>query len=200
MSGGGKRQPGLAVVLVGNYPASQIYCPQEAGSVRGSRYRVARPTICRPTRRETIILALIDELNADPTIHGILGAVSCCPRTSSDNAIDRTYRHPIKDVQGFHPYTVGRFAQCMPVLAPLQPQHGIMTILNRIGEHPKGRSRSIVVGASNHFGSPTGPGVPVGGNDHQRMPSVHAGPACRVQRARILAGSQDGKPNLIPAP
>ena len=145
----GHRAPGLAVVLVGEDPASKIY-------VRNKRMAcnevgiMSRDYDLPVTTGEAGILALIDQLNADPEIDGILVQLPLPPHISEIAVIERI--DPIKDVDGFHPYTVGRLCQRIPVLRPATP-YGVMTLLRHIGVPVKGQ-HAVVVGASNHVGRP----------------------------------------------
>ena len=188
----GHRHPGLAVVLVGNDAASQIYVrnKRRASEEAGIESRDYDLPVETP---EAEILALIDELNADPTIHGILVQFPLPAHINENAIIERI--DPIKDVDGFHPYTVGRLAQRIPVLRPCTP-HGIMTMLNRIGEDPKGR-HAVVVGASNHVGRPLALEFLLAGTTttvcHRFTQDLQA----HIERADILAVAV-GKPNLIP--
>ncbi|MFW2404885.1 MAG: bifunctional methylenetetrahydrofolate dehydrogenase/methenyltetrahydrofolate cyclohydrolase FolD [Gammaproteobacteria bacterium] len=188
----GYPNPGLAVVLVGEDPASQIYVRnkrracEEAG-IDSRDYDLPADT------PEAEILALIDELNADPTIHGILVQFPLPPQINENAIIERI--DPLKDVDGFHPYTVGRLAQRIPVLRPCTP-YGVMTMLRRINEDPKSR-HAVVVGASNHVGRPLALEFLLAGTTttvcHRFTPDLEA----HVARADILAVAV-GKPNLIP--
>ncbi|MGI9354278.1 MAG: tetrahydrofolate dehydrogenase/cyclohydrolase catalytic domain-containing protein, partial [Rhizobiaceae bacterium] len=145
----GLRPPGLAVILVGHDPSSQIYVRnkrrgcEEAG-ILSQDHDLAEDT------REQELLRLIDELNEDPSVDGILVQLPLPGHISETAVIERI--HPIKDVDGFHPYTVGRLAQRIPVLRPCTP-HGVMTLMTRIGVDPKGQ-HAVIVGASNHVGRP----------------------------------------------
>lgn len=141
--------PGLAVILVGNDPASEIY-------VRNKRRGCEEAGILSldydlpDDAPESEILQLIDELNDDPRVHGILVQLPLPDHINEMAIIERI--HPIKDVDGFHPYTVGRLSQRIPVLRPCTP-YGVITLLERIDVDPKGL-HAVVVGASNHVGRP----------------------------------------------
>ena len=142
-------RPGLAVILVGGDTASQIYVRNKRRGCEDAGIE-SRDYDLPPETPEDDILHLIDELNVDPTIHGILVQLPLPDHVNEMAIIERI--HPIKDVDGFHPYTVGRLAQRIPVLRPCTP-FGIMTLLDRIGVDPKGQ-HAVVVGASNHVGRP----------------------------------------------
>ena len=142
--------PGLATVLVGEDPASMLYVgmKQRAAAEAGIH---SRSEPLPATTSEAELLALIDELNADPAIHGILVQLPL-PRHIDDAkvllAVD-----PDKDVDGFHPINVGRLATGDPdVLAPCTPR-GVIEMLLRSGADPSGR-HVVVVGRSNIVGKP----------------------------------------------
>ena len=142
--------PGLATVLVGEDPASRLYVgmKQRAAAEAGIHSRAEN---LPPTTGQAELLALIDELNADPAIHGILVQLPL-PGHIDDSkvllAID-----PDKDVDGFHPVNVGRLATGDPdVLAPCTPR-GVIEMLLRSGADPSGK-HVVVVGRSNIVGKP----------------------------------------------
>ena len=143
------RAPGLAVIMVGNHPASQVY-------VRNKRKACADVGMLSlsydlpETVSEAELLALIDTLNRDRTVDGILVQLPLPPSINAQTVIERI--HPDKDVDGFHPYNVGRLALRMPVLRPCTPR-GIMHLLESTGEPIRGQN-AVVVGASNHVGRP----------------------------------------------
>lgn len=145
----GHRAPGLAVILVGNDAASGIY-------VRNKRIAceevgiLARDHDLPASTREEALLDLIAQLNDDPAIDGILVQLPLPAHIDELRVIEHI--SPVKDVDGFHPYTVGRLAQRIPMLRPCTP-FGVMTLLQRIGVDPKGQ-HAVVVGASNHVGRP----------------------------------------------
>jgi len=188
----GQQVPGLAVILVGDDPASRIYvrnkrhASEEAG-IDSRDYDLPADT------PETTILELIDRLNADSAIHGILVQFPLPAHINENAIIERI--DPLKDVDGFHPYTVGRLAQRIPVLRPCTP-YGIMTMLNRIGEDPKGR-HAVVVGASNHVGRPLALEFLLAGTTTTICHRFTTDLQAHVERADILAVAV-GKANLIP--
>ena len=151
----GLRIPGLAVIKVGDDPASEVYVRNK----RNSCEKVGIHSIAHDLPSETSqekLLSLIDELNNDDAIDGILVQLPVPQHINSETIIERI--HPDKDVDGFHPYNVGRLALRIPVLRPCTPR-GIMTLLNqtieRIGTSIKGMNVCIV-GASNIVGRPMG--------------------------------------------
>jgi len=145
----GKRLPGLAVILVGNDPASKVYVRnkrkacEEAG-VLSFAYDLP------DTTSHDKLLKLIDELNDDPRIDGILVQLPLPAHVDSETIIERIC--PDKDVDGFHPYNVGRLALRIPVLRPCTPR-GVMNLLESTGQPIMGQD-CVVVGASNHVGRP----------------------------------------------
>ena len=147
----GGHRPGLAVVLVGTDPASAIY-------VRAKRKDCERAGITprdfdlpADTSQEDL-LALIDKLNADDEIQGILVQLPLPPQID-EVAITNSIRAS-KDVDGFHAFSVGRLALRQPGLRPCTPR-GIMTLLRYYGITPIGR-HCVIVGASNIVGRPMG--------------------------------------------
>jgi methylenetetrahydrofolate dehydrogenase (NADP+)/methenyltetrahydrofolate cyclohydrolase len=145
----GLRAPGLAVVLVGENPASQVYVRnkrkacQEVG-FHSELYELPATT----TQAE--LLALVDQLNADAAIDGILVQLPLPEQIDAEAVIERIL--PTKDVDGFHPYNVGRLALRMPLLRPCTPK-GIMTLLGSTGEQLEGLD-AVVIGQSNIVGRP----------------------------------------------
>lgn len=145
----GKRRPGLAVVLVGEDPASQVYVANKRRGCEEVGFLSRSHDLPAGTSQATL-LALIDELNADPEIDGILVQFPLPPHIDTETVIERI--RPDKDVDGFHPYNVGRLAVRMPTLRSCTP-YGVMRLLDSVGETYKGRT-AVVVGASNHVGRP----------------------------------------------
>ena len=145
----GLRVPGLAVVLVGEDPASQVY----VGSKRRACEEVGFISRSYDLPIETdqqALLDLIDELNQDPTVDGILVQLPLPAHIDSTLVIERI--QPDKDVDGFHPYNVGRLAQRIPALRPCTPK-GIMTLIQHTGVDTYGLN-AVIVGASNIVGRP----------------------------------------------
>lgn len=191
-TGSGHAPPGLAVILVGSDPASQIYVRNKRRACEEAGI-VSRDYDLPIDTPETEILALIDELNEDPAINGILVQFPL-PDPINENAITE-HIAPLKDVDGFHPYTVGRLAQRIPVLRPCTP-YGIMELLRRIGEDPKGR-HAVVVGASNHVGRPLALEFLLAGTTTTVCHRFTTDLQAHIERADIVAVAV-GKPNLIP--
>jgi methylenetetrahydrofolate dehydrogenase (NADP+) / methenyltetrahydrofolate cyclohydrolase len=145
----GMRAPGLAVVLVGSDPASQVYVGSKRRACEEVGFLSKSYDLPEDTDENTL-LKLIDELNNNSDIDGILVQLPLPPQIGSETIIERI--HPDKDVDGFHPYNVGRLALRQPVLRPCTPR-GIMTLLEQTGIEIKGMD-AVVVGASNIVGRP----------------------------------------------
>jgi methylenetetrahydrofolate dehydrogenase (NADP+)/methenyltetrahydrofolate cyclohydrolase len=146
---GGLRKPGLAVILVGSDPASEVYVRNkrkgcEDAGIESLAYDLPEDTT------EQKLLDLIDALNTNDAVDGILVQLPLPSHIDTEIVIERI--HPKKDVDGFHPYNVGRLASRMPVLRPCTPR-GVMTLLESTGEPIRGQN-AIIVGASNHVGRP----------------------------------------------
>jgi methylenetetrahydrofolate dehydrogenase (NADP+)/methenyltetrahydrofolate cyclohydrolase len=144
-----KRAPGLAVVLVGADPASQIYVRNKRVACEQVGF-VSKAFDLPADTSEAKLLGLIDELNADPTIDGILVQLPLPAHIHTESVIERI--RPDKDVDGFHPYNIGRLAQRIPKLRPCTP-YGVIKLLEHYGEKFYGR-HAVVVGASNIVGRP----------------------------------------------
>ena len=145
----GRRAPGLAVILVGDDPASQIYVRKKREDCERVGFASKAHLLPEDTSQEAL-LGLIDALNADDSIDGILVQLPLPAHIDTEIVIERI--DPGKDVDGFHPYNIGRLAQRLPLLRPCTPL-GIIHLLNGIGETYKGRN-ATVVGASNIVGRP----------------------------------------------
>ncbi|WP_212631635.1 bifunctional methylenetetrahydrofolate dehydrogenase/methenyltetrahydrofolate cyclohydrolase FolD [Pseudomonas sp. KB-10] len=145
----GLRAPGLAVILVGTDPASQVYVSHKRKDCEEVGF-LSRAYDLPAETSQADLLALIDELNEDPTIDGILVQLPLPEHLDSAPLLERI--RPDKDVDGFHPYNIGRLAQRMPLLRPCTPK-GIMTLLQSTGVDLYGL-HAVVVGASNIVGRP----------------------------------------------
>ncbi|WP_322977692.1 bifunctional methylenetetrahydrofolate dehydrogenase/methenyltetrahydrofolate cyclohydrolase FolD [Pseudomonas sp. C11] len=145
----GLRAPGLAVILVGTDPASQVYVSHKRKDCEEVGF-VSRAYDLPAETSQADLLALIDELNEDPTIDGILVQLPLPEHLDASLLLERI--RPDKDVDGFHPYNIGRLAQRMPLLRPCTPK-GIMTLLHSTGVDLYGL-HAVVVGASNIVGRP----------------------------------------------
>lgn len=145
----GKTPPCLVVVLVGEDPASQVYV-RNKGLACG-RVGFGSQTIRMPAETtEAELLAEIERLNQDPSVHGILVQLPV-PKGIDDRRVIETIS-PAKDVDGFHPYNAGRLMQGNPTLVPATPS-GVMEMLKRSGIEVKGAEVAIV-GRSTIVGRP----------------------------------------------
>jgi methylenetetrahydrofolate dehydrogenase (NADP+)/methenyltetrahydrofolate cyclohydrolase len=145
----GLRAPCLAVVLVGTDPASTIYVRKKRETCESLGMRSLAHNLPADTSQQTL-LALIDQLNADPEVDGILVQLPLPKHLDATQVIERI--DPAKDVDGFHPYNIGRLAQRIPTLRPCTPK-GVMVMLQSLGLELKGM-HAVVVGASNIVGRP----------------------------------------------
>jgi methylenetetrahydrofolate dehydrogenase (NADP+)/methenyltetrahydrofolate cyclohydrolase len=145
----GLRAPGLAVILVGSDPASQVYVSHKRKDCEEVGFVSQAYDLSASTSQDEL-LALIERLNDDPSIDGIL--VQLPLPENLDASLLLEHIRPDKDVDGFHPYNIGRLAQRMPLLRPCTPK-GIMTLLHSTGVDLYGR-HAVVVGASNIVGRP----------------------------------------------
>jgi methylenetetrahydrofolate dehydrogenase (NADP+)/methenyltetrahydrofolate cyclohydrolase len=145
----GMHCPGLAVILVGADPASQVYVRKKIESCKEAGV-VSRACELDASTSQEALLELINELNTDTSIDGILVQLPLPSHINANDIIEAI--DPSKDVDGFHPYKVGRLAQRNPALRSCTP-YGIIKLLDSIGEKYKGRD-AVVVGASNIVGRP----------------------------------------------
>lgn len=145
----GLRIPGLAVILVGSDPASQVYVSHKRKDCEEVGF-ISRSHDLPADTKQDELLELIDTLNEDPEIDGILVQLPLPAHLDSSLLLERI--RPDKDVDGFHPYNIGRLAQRMPLLRPCTPL-GIIRLLKSTGVSPYGLN-ATVVGASNIVGRP----------------------------------------------
>ncbi|MDY6925632.1 MAG: bifunctional methylenetetrahydrofolate dehydrogenase/methenyltetrahydrofolate cyclohydrolase FolD [Pseudomonadota bacterium] len=145
----GKREPGLAVVLVGSDPASQVYVSNKRKACDEVGFNSRSYDLPADTSQQQL-LELVDELNEDPAIDGILVQLPLPAGLNAEQILERI--HPHKDVDGFHPYNIGRLAQRIPALRPCTPK-GIMTMIEATKRPVKGLD-AVIVGASNIVGRP----------------------------------------------
>ncbi len=145
----GQRLPGLAVVLVGEDPASEVYVRNKKADCEKAGFKSFSYDLPASTSQDEL-LQLIDELNSNPEVDGILVQLPLPAHLKSDLILERI--QPNKDVDGFHPYNLGRLAQRLPVLRPCTPK-GIITLLDSTGRDMHGL-KATIVGASNIVGRP----------------------------------------------
>ncbi len=147
----GRRAPGLAVILVGENPASEVYVAhkhaacEEVGFL-SKNYRLSAQC------SENELLMLIDQLNQDNTIDGILVQLPLPQQIDSSKVIDRI--NPTKDVDGFHPYNIGLLLQHRAQLRPCTAKGVALMIEHVLGKNIQGK-HAVVVGDSNIVGRPT---------------------------------------------
>ncbi|HEU4700787.1 MAG TPA: bifunctional methylenetetrahydrofolate dehydrogenase/methenyltetrahydrofolate cyclohydrolase FolD, partial [Gemmatimonadales bacterium] len=143
-------RPGLAVVLVGEDPASQVYVRSKHRACIEAGMHSVQITLPAETS-EAELLATVDQLNADPQIHGVLVQLPLPKHVDADKVIDRI--DPAKDVDGFHPVNIGKLCLGDPTaLLPATPS-GVQQMLERYRIPTKGR-HAVVVGRSNIVGRP----------------------------------------------
>jgi methylenetetrahydrofolate dehydrogenase (NADP+)/methenyltetrahydrofolate cyclohydrolase len=188
----GRRLPGLAVILVGNDPASEIY-------VKGKRrdcdevgfHSIVHHVSAKVTQVD--LQALVTSLNEDPSIDGILVQTPLPDHINQDLIIDQI--DPAKDVDGFHPYNIGRLALRRPTLRSCTPK-GVMLLLEHIGCSLKGLD-AAVIGASNHVGRPMGLELLLAGCTVTTAHKFTKDTAAKIRLADIVV-SAVGKPGLVP--
>ncbi|OOF12205.1 MULTISPECIES: bifunctional methylenetetrahydrofolate dehydrogenase/methenyltetrahydrofolate cyclohydrolase FolD [Salinivibrio] len=188
----GRRAPGLAVILVGDDPASQVYV--------GSKRRVcdevgfvSRSYDLPSTCSQHELLTLIDTLNDDDTIDGILVQLPLPAGIDATSVLERI--RPDKDVDGFHPYNVGRLCQRMPTLRSCTPK-GIITLLDRYNVPLRGK-HAVVVGASNIVGRPMTLELLLAGCTTTTCHRFTQDLEAHVRQADVLVVAV-GKPKFIP--
>lgn len=141
--------PGLTVIRVGNDPASELYVRNKARKAR--ELGIAGAELVFPdTMSEADLLSEVDRLNRDPAVHGILVQLPLPKQIDPKKVIDAI--HPAKDVDGFHPISVGRLHLGRPTLAPCTPA-GVIRLLDSTGVTLEGKN-AVVVGRSDIVGKP----------------------------------------------
>ena len=145
----GKRIPGLAVIIVGDDPASQIYVSNKRKACEEVGFFSVNHDLTRDTSNEDLLM-LIAKLNNDPNIDGILVQLPLPSHINAEKMLEAI--RPDKDVDGFHPYNIGKLMQRNPLLRPCTPK-GIMTLLQSVVNTFKGK-HAVIVGASNIVGRP----------------------------------------------
>lgn len=188
----GKRPPGLAVVLVGSDSASQVYVANKRKACEEVGFVSRSFDLPSDTSQETL-MALIDDLNNDNEIDGILVQLPLPAGLNSEKVLERITPH--KDVDGFHPYNIGRLAQRIPALRPCTPK-GIMTMIESTKRPVKGLN-AVIVGASNIVGRPMGLELLLAGCTVTTCHKFTQDLRTHVGRADLLVVAV-GKDNFIP--
>ncbi|HHF3075863.1 MULTISPECIES: bifunctional methylenetetrahydrofolate dehydrogenase/methenyltetrahydrofolate cyclohydrolase FolD [Vibrio] len=188
----GLRAPGLAVVLVGEDPASQVYVGSKRRACEEVGF-VSKSFDLPASSSEEELLALIDELNNDDEIDGILVQLPLPAGIDTTHILERI--HPEKDVDGFHPYNVGRLAQRIPKLRSCTPK-GIITLLDRYNIELRGK-HAVVVGASNIVGRPMTLELLLAGCTTTTCHRFTKDLESHVRQADVVVVAV-GKPNFIP--
>ena len=147
----GQRAPGLAVILVGSDPASEVYVSHKRKDCEQVGI-ISKAYDLPATTNQQELIDLIDQLNNDAEIDGILVQLPLPAGLKADEILERI--EPTKDVDGFHPFNVGRLAQRIPLLRPCTPA-GIVDLLDGTGHDITGM-HAVIVGASNIVGRPMG--------------------------------------------
>ncbi|MGI9837304.1 bifunctional methylenetetrahydrofolate dehydrogenase/methenyltetrahydrofolate cyclohydrolase FolD [Vibrio parahaemolyticus] len=188
----GLRAPGLAVVLVGEDPASQVYVGSKRRACEEVGF-VSKSFDLPASTSEEELFALIDELNNDNEIDGILVQLPLPAGIDTTHVLERI--HPEKDVDGFHPYNVGRLAQRIPKLRSCTPK-GIITLLDRYNIELRGK-HAVVVGASNIVGRPMTLELLLAGCTTTTCHRFTKDLESHVRQADVVVVAV-GKPNFIP--
>jgi len=187
-----KRPPGLAVILVGGDPASQIYVTKKRQACEQAGF-VSMGKNLPHDSTEQQLLELIEELNADSSIDGILVQLPLPKHIDTDRVLDTI--HPDKDVDGFHAQNLGRLTQRRPALRPCTPA-GIMTLLKTVQPNLKG-VEAVIVGASNIVGRPMALELLMHGATVTVTHRFTKDLEFHVRRADLLIVAV-GKPDIVP--
>ncbi len=187
----GARAPGLAVVLVGEDPASAVYVRNKHNACVEAGIESFRHQLPAETSQEELE-ALVDRLNADPTVDGILVQLPLPAHLDARPILERI--RPDKDVDGFHPYNLGRLAQRLPLLRPCTPK-GVMTLLEQSDLAVRGLD-ATVVGASNIVGRPMALELMLAGCTTTVCHRFTRNLEEHVRRAELLVVAV-GKPGLV---
>jgi methylenetetrahydrofolate dehydrogenase (NADP+)/methenyltetrahydrofolate cyclohydrolase len=188
----GLRRPGLAVVMVGNDPASAVYVRNKRRACEETGIASVAHDLPANTT-EADLLALIDRLNADPAIDGILVQLPLPAHVGATAVLERI--DPSKDVDGFHAYNVGRLAQGTPVMRPCTP-YGMILMLEREGLDVRGKD-AVIVGRSNIVGRPMALELLIKGATVTVCHSQTRDLPGHVGEAEILVAAI-GKPHFVP--
>jgi methylenetetrahydrofolate dehydrogenase (NADP+)/methenyltetrahydrofolate cyclohydrolase len=187
----GMRQPGLAVILVGEDPASAIYVRNKGDACEQVGIRSFHHQLSADTSEQALI-ELITTLNNDNNVDGILVQLPLPRHIDAEKVLEAIDPH--KDVDGFHAYNLGRLAQRRPLLRPCTPQ-GVMILLDHIKQVYKGK-HAVVIGASNIVGRPMALELLIAGATVTICHRFTGDLSYYVQQADILV-SAVGKPGII---
>ncbi len=187
------QRPGLAVILVGEDPASQVYVRNKVNACLNVGMHSEKITY-EPTVDQATVLAKIAELNADPAIHGILVQLPL-PRHFDEAAVLEAIASA-KDVDGFHAENVGALAQGNPRFIPCTP-YGVMKMFEKGGVDPAGKE-AVVIGRSNIVGKPMALLLINAGATVTVCNSRTRDLAAHTRRADILVAAV-GKPRFVTA-
>lgn len=187
----GKRRPGLAVIMVGDSAASEVYVRNKRRSCEQAGI-VSSAHDMPGSTAESELLEVIDLLNGDSAIDGILVQLPLPAQIRTRSVIEAI--DPAKDVDGFHPYNLGRLAQREPLLRSCTP-YGVMKLLESIGAKIAGME-AVVVGASNIVGRPMTLELLLAGATTTICHSRTRNLAAEVARADLLVAAV-GQPNMV---
>lgn len=187
----GGRAPGLAVVLVGDDPSSELYVRLKERDCEQVGFKSVVVRLPEETSQQRVCAA-VDALNEDATIDGILVQLPLPTHIDTTEIIERVV--PDKDVDGLHPYNMGRLAMRKPVLRSCTPK-GVMTLLRHTGVELRGLDATIV-GASNDVGRPMTLELLLAGCTVTTAHKFTRDTQAHVQDADIVI-SATGKPGLI---
>jgi methylenetetrahydrofolate dehydrogenase (NADP+) / methenyltetrahydrofolate cyclohydrolase len=143
-------RPGLAAILVGDDPASKLYVKNKQKACDAAGIYVDEHKL-PPSTTQAELLALIEKVNADPEVHGILVQLPLPKQIDSKVILDSV--SPLKDADGFHPYNMGRLVEGTAMFTPCTPK-GVIKMIDSTGVAIEGK-RAVVVGRSNIVGKPT---------------------------------------------
>ncbi len=187
----GERAPGLAVVLVGEDPASHVYVRNKHRACEQAGIASVQHALPASTSQAELE-ALVDQLNADASIDGILVQLPLPDHLDARPILERIL--PSKDVDGFHPYNLGRLSQRLPLLRPCTPK-GVMTLLHHSGLAVRGLD-ATVVGASNIVGRPMALELMLAGCTTTVCHRFTRDLEAQVRKAELLVVAV-GKPGLV---
>ncbi len=188
----GKRPPGLAVIFVGSDAASQVYVKNKRKACEEVGFLERAYDLASTTTQQELV-SLIEKLNHDPEIDGILVQLPLPAGLDASEILEKI--HPNKDVDGFHPYNIGRLAQRMPSLRPCTPK-GIMTMFESTKRPLKGLD-AVIVGSSNIVGRPMALELLLAGCTTTVCHKYTKDLLSHVHRADLLVVAV-GKPEFIP--